>query len=59
MLEVNRGWFERYGVEPGSRIEGLPVLLSSLAPSKATELNAGAPIPSLTGRAGIGYRNTQ
>jgi hypothetical protein len=29
-LEVNRGWFERHGVGPGTRIDGLPALLSSL-----------------------------
>jgi uncharacterized protein len=29
-LEVNRGWFERHGVHPGTRIDGLPALLSQL-----------------------------
>ena len=29
-LEVNRGWFERHGVRPGTRIDGLPALLSQL-----------------------------
>lgn len=30
-LEVNLGWFERHGVRAGTRIDGLPALLSSLA----------------------------
>jgi uncharacterized protein len=29
-LEVNRGWFERHGVHPGTRIDGLPGLLWQL-----------------------------
>jgi len=29
-LEVNRGWFERHGVRPGTRIDGLSALLPQL-----------------------------
>ena len=29
-LEVNLGWFERHGVHPGTRIDGLPALLSQV-----------------------------
>lgn len=32
-LEVNRGWFERHGIEPGTRIDAMPELLSSLGVS--------------------------
>lgn len=29
-LEVNRGWFDRHGVRPGTHIDGLAALLSEL-----------------------------
>jgi uncharacterized protein len=29
-LEMNRGWFERHGVRPGTHLAGLPGLLSQL-----------------------------